>query len=434
MRVLLVSHEFPPIGGGGVQRIVKFARYLPAHGIEPVVLTTRNAIGRARDESLLARNGLGALAVERAGGERADAWLRRRESGEGPLPWRDLPALAWSTLRHGDLYGTWFDSLRAQLPALAARQRIDVVWTTVPQYSTARIGQALARGPGLPWVLDVRDAMVGKADADAGSLVGRLQSARLRALEREFVTGADRVVTVSQGIVDNTVARLGEALRPRFEVIENGFDPADLPPPQGAANDKLTLVYAGTFYGRRSPRTLVEGINRAIASGQLDPGLLRLHFYGRHDAAVGTLLDALHPAVECRRHGFVSHELALTATRDADVALLITVPGDDAAAREVLTGKLFECMGLRTFLLALTDATPLRELVRESGVGESCGAVDVDAVAAALVALQRRWKRDGVITAAINAGVVARFDRQAQAGRLAVLLREAVATRRGGRA
>lgn len=429
MRLLLVAYDFPPVGGIGVQRAVKFARYLPDFGIEPVVLTNRHGCGRAHDAGLLAANGLADVPVFRLGGERLASYHAWRDAGAA-FPWRQAPALALATLRYSEVFGLWYHSLRGQLDAFARDQRVDAVLTTTPQASACFFGLHLARSLRLPWLIDVRDSMVANTDRRVVAGVAQVQSARIAGLERQFVAAADQVLTVSQPIIDNMVARCGAAQRHKFLLLPNGFDAADFPAaPALPRNDKLTLVYAGTFTGRRRPDTLVAGINRAIAGQHVDPAQLRLHFYGRFPPDVLATLATIDPAVECRLHGFVPQQEAISAAAAADAVLLVTVPGNDSAAQEVLTGKVYECMGMGKRVLALTDAAPLAALIAQARLGDSCAAGDADAVALALGRLQQDWRRTGSVAITPDADFIARFERRAQAGVLAAGIKQLVDAR-----
>ncbi|MFZ5757775.1 MAG: glycosyltransferase [Pseudomonadota bacterium] len=422
MRVLLVAYDFPPVGGVGVQRAVKYARYLPEFGIEPVVLTTAHGRGWLRDDELLARNGLDGLRVLRLGGERLLPYHDRRDGA--PFPWRLAPSMMLSTLRHGDLYGLWYESLRRDYPALLQREGIDAVWTTIPKTSAFRFGLD-ARRRGLPWIADVRDSMVANPDMIVAPGLGQLQGRRLAAIERQVVRHADRVCTVSQAIVDNMVARCGEAFRRRFVLLPNGFDradfPADAPVPR---NDKCSFIFAGTFTGRRRPDVLVAGVNRAVAGGLVDPAALRFDFYGRFEPDIDAVLASLDPRIESRRHGFVPQSQAIAATRRADVVLLVTSEGNHPAAQEIITGKVFECMGLGKRVLALTDAAPLRALLAEARIGDACAAGDPQSVAESIAGLVARYRRGESLAVEPDPAVVARYERRAQAGVLAGLFRD----------
>lgn len=419
-RLLLVAYDFPPVGGIGVQRALKYARYLPEFGYQPVVLTNCHAQGWLQDEELLARNQLTELSVLRLGGAELIPYHRWR-NGTAGFPWRSAPALLWATLRYGDLYGRWFASLRRQLPDLLQRQRIAGVWNTVPHASACQFGLQASRA-GLPWVVDIRDSMVNNPDLQVAAGLASLQAARLRRLERQVVATADRVCTVSQPIIDNMVARCGESFRDRFVLLPNGFDRADFPSPAPhPGNRKLTFLFAGTFTGRRRPDVLVAGINHAVGHGLLDPDALRFDFYGRFAPDVDAVLAGIDPRVESCRHGFVPQSQAVTATAAADVVLIITSPGNHPAAQEVITGKVFECMGLAKRVLALTDAAPLRALIAEAALGDACSAADPAAVAAALAGLVAQHQRGATLAVQPRAEVVARYERKAQAGVLAGL-------------
>lgn len=418
MRILLVAYDFPPVGGIGVQRAVKYARYLPAYGHEPVVLTTSHGRGWLRDDELLSCNDLDRLRVLRLGGEALLPYHDYKDGG--PFPWRLAPRLMYSTLRYADIYGLWFASLRRELPTLLHREGIDAVWTTLPKTSACHFG-LLARRLGLPWIVDIRDSMVCNPDMQMSAGLAQVQNMRLRFLEREVVAKADRICTVSQAIIDNMVERCGEEHRPRFVLLPNGFDRADFPSPLSVRNNRLTFIFAGTFIGRRRPDALVAGINRAVLAGLVDPAWLRFEFYGRYEPDVDAVLAGIDARVESRRHGFVPQSQAITATQRADVVLVVTSAGNHPAAQEVITGKVFECMGLGKRVLALTDAAPLRALIAEARLGDSCPAGDPEGIAQAIAELARRWRAGELPPVEPDPGVVARYERRAQAGVLAGL-------------
>lgn len=418
MRVLLIAYDFPPVGGIGVQRALKYARYLPQYGYEPVVLTTAHGQGWLHDDELLVRNELRDLRILRLGGASLLPYHNHRDGG--PFPWRLAPALMYATLRYGDLYGLWYASLRHELPDIIRRERIAAVWTTIPKISACHFGFA-ARRAGLPWIADVRDSLVDNPDSRMTLGLAQLQALRLRLLERQLLAEADYVCTVSQPIIDNMVRRCGEACRDRIVLLPNGFDNSDFPPISATPGEKLRFVFAGTFVGRRRPDVLVSGINQAVAEGLILPGELCFDFYGRFEPDVDAVLAGIDPRVEVRRYGFVPQSEAIAATQRADVALIVTSAGNHAAAQEVLTGKVFECMGLKKRVLALTDADPLRALIAEAKLGEACSAGDPASVARAVASLVARRRRGESLQIEPEAAVVARYERRAQAGVLASL-------------
>lgn len=424
MRLLLVSYDFPPVGGTGVLRAVKFARYLPQHGIEPIVLTNAHALGRSYDESIAARNELKNVEVVRLGGEILRS-LHRHKNSDGAFPWHATPALAWSTYRYSDVFGLWYQSIRGKLDALAKHHRIDAVLTTIPHPSTGLIGLHLSQSLSLPWVLDVRDSMVGNAERAQLSAVGLIQQYRLKRMERRFMKGANRVLAVSQPIIDRMLARVSDTDPSKFVLLPNGFDPTDFPPKKvRPPNHKLRLIYAGTLDPPRTPEVLVSAINRAIYLGLLDPVRLRLDFYGKYPESATAAIARIDPRIERYLHGFVPQHLVIAASAAADVAVILTVPSSDPSSQEVMTGKIFECMGQGQYVLALTDAEPLRNLIHRSRLGDVTAAGDVGAVAAVLGALYARWQRDGVILAAPDLNVIREYDRRHQASLLADRLRE----------
>jgi glycosyltransferase involved in cell wall biosynthesis len=431
MKLLLVSHHFPPMGGAGVQRALKFVRYLSDFGITPVVLAGDDP-GYLQDPSLLAelppsvrvlrvphRTALQRLLALRPCAAAATAPAAAAASSNHTA--RDALLGAWATLQWPDERGGWARAAWAPARQLLKDEGIEMVMSTAPPVSAHALARRLARDAGLPWVADWRDLW---AD-NPGNPAPAWRRALERRTEAHWLRDAAGVIAVTPAWQRLYAGRLGD--RCPVAWIPNGYDEADFAGPPTApvpADDALRLVHVGSFYGPRDPAPLLDGFHRVLEARPPGGRSLRLRLVG----AIGRRFESALAAFENRHPGtverrpYVPHAEALGEMRAADALLLVVGAGDGRQASVVagtLPGKLFEYLRADRPVLLLGDPSgDAAALLREHGAGWIADETQPEAIALALAALV-----DGAPPAVPPSARVARFERRALAGELADFLR-----------
>ena len=330
MKVLLVTRHFPPGGGGGVQRPLKFASHLPALGIETHVLApdvpgaedaelelpTQAWIHRVRyvgprsgrpSEQLVAKQGLSRVGTQAA-------LLGRRLL----VPDENVP---WSTI------ATPF-AIR-----LVRREGIDVVLTTSPPPSLHLLGATVKRTTGAAWVADLRDPLTSHPHRRGyESRLARVKESTVGGVGRLVASQADAIVAASEPIAEEM-----RALEPKGKVvtIANGCDFDDFAGLEHHTSDRLRITHAGHFHGKRDPRPFL----RALAESGLDDVVVR--FAGDFRVADREYAEALGLGDRVELLGEVSRRRSLELQRDSDVLLLL-IPESGGRGKDVLTGKIYE--------------------------------------------------------------------------------------------
>jgi glycosyltransferase involved in cell wall biosynthesis len=429
MKLLLVSHYFPPMGGAGVQRALKFVRYLGDFGVQPVVLAGDDP-GYLQDPSLLAElpAGLRVLRVPHRTALQRMLALRRSPSAESTATAaprtaaRDALLGAWAALQWPDERGGWARAAWAPARRLLRDEGIELVLSTAPPVSAHALARRLARDAGLPWVADWRDLW---AD-NPGNPAPAWRRALERRVEARWLRDAAGVVAVTPAWQRRYAAQLGA--RCPVAWIPNGYDEADfadLPLAREPADAALRLVHTGSFYGPRDPAPLLEALDRLLATRPPGARALKLRLVGalggRFEAALAGF-EARHPGV-IERRPYVPHAEALAEMRAADALLLVVGAGDGRQAAVVagtLPGKLFEYLRADRPVLLLGDpAGDAAALLRQHGRGWIADETQPAAIAAALAALC-----DAPPAPASPKADVPRFERRALAGELASFLRD----------
>ena len=362
-RVLFLAYLFPPTGGGGVQRSLKFVKYLPKSGWMPTVLTVRPIAYYVYDPDLLNE-------VPR------EVDLIRTESAD---PLRLTAALSPKTLRLGthartgrsgiaegsrlvklyrvvrralffpDAQAGWMPFAIAAGAQELRRKRISVIYSPAAPYSSAVVAHVLSAMSGLPYVVDFRD---GWTDDMYNVPPTRLHRWAHRSLEKLIVTHAAAVCVYGEWLAER-LARRYPAISDRIVTIPNGFDPADLdgiePAPKTPGSRRI--VYSGSLFAhhREVFATFLAAVNQLSAAERVNLEVLIVgNVY--EEAAVDVATAGLADCV--RFLGYVPHARALSYLLSADASLLLVRRGDLASA----TGKVFELLMVGRPVIALAEA------------------------------------------------------------------------------
>ena len=358
-RVMIITYYWPPSGGGGVQRWLKFARYLGEQGWTPVVVAPEGAAYPVTDASLsddipaevevlrvpiwepfaAGQKVLGkeATKVERLGAS------AKQDAGSGLTGW-------FARWVRGNVFipdsrvGWVRPATRAILKHLA-NQPVDAIITTGPPHSVHLIGLRLKRATGLPWVADFRDPWSDIDYLDDFHLTRWARRAHQR-LERTVVETADRMLVTARG-----AARGVEANPARVWWIPNGWDESDFHSPARPSDaGAFVLAHFGSLYASRNFTAVWEAVAtwNAVASNRR----ILLQFYGNTaPEVVASLAEHLTPGRDFVVHGNLPHRQAVDEMHRAN-ALLIMHNNTNSGSR-CIPGKLFEYLATGRPVLAV---------------------------------------------------------------------------------
>jgi glycosyltransferase involved in cell wall biosynthesis len=412
VKVLLVTMYFPPAGGGGVQRPLKFATHLPSLGIETHVLAPDDPKWIHRDDELQPPT---------------LAWVHRARylGPKGRKPAEELHGtrglervgvqarLAGRRLLVPDENVSWNLTAIPAAVRIARREGIDVVVTTSPPSSVHMIGAAVKRAVGIPWVADLRDSVVAHPHRRAERLLVRAKEQGEHAVARLVSRSADAIVTVSDAIADEMRER-----NPRGEVvtIANGSDFDDFAGLEHHTSDRFRITHTGSFFGKRDPRPFLDALDR---SG-LDDVVAR--FLGDFRSSDRAWAEERQLGDRLELIPYAPRRRSLELQRDSE-ALLLLIPDAGGRGKGVLSGKVFEYLAAERPILAVVPPDgAAAELIRASGAGTVVAPDDVDGMAEALRDLHGRWRAGTLEAVALSDEWRDRVSRRARVEELARLL------------
>jgi glycosyltransferase involved in cell wall biosynthesis len=416
VKLLLVSLYWPPAGGGGVQRPLKFAQYLPALGIETHVLAPDDSKWIHRDTELRVPTQAWVHRARFIGpkGRKPAEELHGKEGASRALVYAKL---ASRRLLVPDENVSWNLTAVPAAIRIARREQIDVVLTTSPPASLHLVGAAVKRATGAKWVADLRDSLVAHPHRRAESLAVRGKEKVDEGVARLVARYADAITCVSDAIADEA-----RALSPRGRVatISNGCDFDDFAGLDYRPGERFRITHTGSFFGKRDPRPFLTALDESgldvVARFAGDFRSSDREWAEERGLLTGERGDKLELIPYAPRRA------ALELQRDSE-ALLLLIPDAAGRGKGVLSGKVFEYLAAeRPILAAVPPDGAAADLIRETGAGVVAAPDDVEALKEALGDLVARFRNGGLAATAIPAETRRRLSRRARAEELAELV------------
>ncbi|MBR4756696.1 MAG: glycosyltransferase [Bacteroidales bacterium] len=384
-RVLIITYYWPPSGGSGVQRWVKFAKYLPSEGWQPVIYTPMNPELTTVDKTLASEIPPEAEIVKRHITE--PYGIYRKLMGKGSST--DLKTLtaagssgdevnpingggkSWKQRLSLYIRGNFFipdprimwrhPSVRFLKEYLKGHP-VDAIVTTGPPQSMHLIGLDLSRATGLPWIADFRDPWTKMFYFKHLGLTKRSEK-KHHELEQSVLDGATRVISVSPMVQKDFQAMT----KTPVELITNGFDEDDFR--SGfEQDDYFNITHTGLFASDGNPDTLWKVLADKCASDEGFRRALRIRLVGKTDKEIVESIKAAGLGKNLKDLGYQSHDIAVKEQRNASVLILPLRKEPEYEA--VLPGKLFEYLASRRPILGIgqTDGA-MAKIVRDTGSG-----------------------------------------------------------------
>ena len=377
---------------GGV-RSRRIARLLPRHGWEPVVLT------HPRDASSVPVEATDPRIEEVASLDLTRVYERLRGAGRArpastaagqPEPTSKRIGLTSEINRWlmiPDKQMTWYRAALKKGRELLRREKFSVIFASLDPRTCLLVAARLSKETGVPCVLEYRDLWTSNPYYHITQPTALHRWIHQR-LERKALRQARSVSAVCRGIADYLSEQHASVLKSPVELNYNFFDPSEYPAPGLTTPDArpFTISYVGTMYASRSPRPFFEGMRAFLDRSGLSPSQFRFQWAGGASgiADFAEVLERTGVRPYLDYLGQVPHREALRLLVRSDAALLIQAPDDTIH----IPGKLFEAMGARVPLLALSGQCETSEIINRCRAGIVC-AHTAEAVAAGLAEFHR---------------------------------------------
>lgn len=372
-KVLIISYYWPPAGGPGVQRWLKFAKYLPEYGIEPVMYVPKDPHYPLKDPSLVAEVPENIKVLEndifepyslagifsKKDTHKISSGIIPAEAKQGFL--QKMLLFIRGNFFIPDARKFWVKPSVKYLTTYLRENGIDTIITTGPPHSMHLIGKQLKETLDVRWIADFRDPWTGIGYHKKLKLLPSAEKKHLR-LEKAVLDAADEIIATSF-----TTAREFEQLtKTPVTVITNGYDyeEVDLLP----QDVKFSLSHIGSLLSGRNPKGLWEALRELISENEDFAEDFQLKLIG----AVGEpVLESIRKAGLGNNlfiRGYVSHQEALQLQRSSQLLLLIEI--DTPETRGIIPGKLFEYTVSNRPILAIgPEKADIQKIIQETNTG-----------------------------------------------------------------
>ena len=403
-KVLIITYYWPPGGGAGVQRWVKFSKYLKDSGYDPIVITVQpeKASYALWDASL--EEDVKDIEVVRTG-TFEPFQLYKKLLGKKEIPYAGFanetqPGVMEKLSRfvRGNFFIPdarlgWNRFALRVARKLIKEYNIRNLVTTSPPHSTQLIGLKLKTEFDLNWIADLRDPWT---DIYYYDLMYHTQMAASydKKLESRVLNRADRVVVVSESIKKLFAGKLKKGDVNKIHVIPNGYDEKDFPPVHKKRNDRFTLTYTGTIADNYHIDNLLVVIFRL----QLEDFVLC--FVGQVSEKYKALIRSSGLVKQTEFISHVSHPEAIKKMISSDLLLLGIPDVPDNAG--ILTGKLFEYLASGTPILGIGPSQgDAAKIIHSCKAGQMFDYEDADGIERFLKEKWQDWKQ-GIKTSREN--------------------------------
>lgn len=434
-KALIITYYWPPSGGAGVQRWLKFVKYLRQFQWEPIVYCPegpeypeidtslskdipeglevlrypiwepyeiyKRFIGRGKDEKISA----GFLAEEKRVSltEKISIWVR----GNLFIP---------------DARKFWIAPSVKYLSSYLATHPVDVIISTGPPHSCHLIARQLKKKFNIPWVADFRDPWT-NIDFYQDLMLSRAADRKHHRLEKAVLMEADAVIAISPGLAEEF-----QQIYPReIMMITNGYDEDDMLNTAAVEPDKkFSLVHIGSLVPARNPHILWTVLEKMITE---DPGFkadLEIKLVGKVDYTVRESLEKAGLTPYFNKVDYIPHDQVAMLMRQSMVLLLLV--NQTPNAKGILTGKFFEYLGARRPILAIGPANgDLAAILKETEAGFISDFDDIENLERNLRQMYQQYKSG---TLKINSFNTSIYSRKSLTGKLADVMNRVISAGR----
>lgn len=374
MRVLIITYYWPPAGGPGVQRWLKFVKYLPNYGVQPIVYVPENPTYPILDAHLnseVAENIEIIKSPIREPYRFAELFSKKKSKtiSKGIIP-KDKISFSQKLLLFirgnffiPDARVFWVKPSMKYLLKYLKNNPVDVVITTGPPHSIHLIGLELKHTLNCKWMADFRDPWTTIHYHKDLKLTKKAKNKHLQ-LESEVLKNADKIIVTSPSTKNEFVQKTSKPVA----LITNGFDDEFEIDKSPNPDNTFSIAHIGTLLSDRNPEILWEVLSELIHENEAFKLKLELKFAGVVSDSVKMSLKHYNLNSFSRFMGYIPHDEAIALQRKAAVLLLLEI--DRPETRAILPGKLFEYLAAQRPIIAIgPEKSDIELILNETQAG-----------------------------------------------------------------
>lgn len=426
-KVLIITYYWPPAGGPGVQRWLKFVKYLSEFQIEPIVYIPENPQYPILDESLINEVPEGISILKNKIFEPyflAKLFSKKQTStiSSGIIadikkqnPLQKLFLYIRGNFFIPDARKFWVNPSINFLSDYIAKHSIDTIITTGPPHSLHLIGLGLKQKHNLNWVADFRDPWTQIGYHEKLRLSKRSREKHLK-LEKKVLSEANHIITTSF----TTKAEFEKKTSRPITVITNGYD--ILNQSEVALDPHFTFSHIGSLLSGRDPKNLWQVLGELVSENENFAQDFKLKLVGAVSDEVVLSIKKFGLGNHLEVSGYVSHAEALKIQRSAQILLLIEINSEET--KGIIPGKLFEYMAAKRPILAVGPSEwDVERILLETQSGRCFNYEEFENLKAQILRYYELFKQNKLKSESEN---IEKYSRKNLTGKLAQLLTESI--------
>jgi len=372
-KLLIITYYWPPAGGPGVQRWLKFVKYLPDFNVQPIVYVPENPTYPIIDNGLESEVSEKAIMLknkifEPYGLASFFGKNKTKKISSGIIPNQKKQSFLEKTLLwvRGNVFipdarFLWVKPSVKYLTKYIQENNIDTIVTSGPPHSLHLIGLQLKKDLGVKWFADFRDPWTTIGYHKALKLSSSAEK-KHKALEKEVLNTADTIIVTSK-----TTKTEFEAITTKpIEVITNGYDVEKVD--KQPLDEKFTLAHIGSFLSERNPSILWKALKELTSENKDFKNDFQLKLIGAVSQEVLDSISEFKLNDFVLNLGYVSHQEAIEHQRKSQVLLLIEINSEDT--KSIIPGKLFEYMVSERPIVAIgPEGSDFAEIITTTNTG-----------------------------------------------------------------
>jgi glycosyltransferase involved in cell wall biosynthesis len=372
-KLLIITYYWPPSGGPGVQRWLKFVKYLPDFNVQPIVYVPENPTypiidnglqSEVSDNAIILKNKI----VEPYGLASFFGKNKTKKISSGIIPNQKKQSFLEKTLLwvRGNLFipdarFLWVKPSVTYLKKYIQENDIDTIITSGPPHSLHLIGLQLKKELTIKWLADFRDPWTTIGYHKALKLSSYAEK-KHKALEKEVLNSADTIIVTSK----TTKTEFQVITSRPIEVITNGYDIEHVE--KQPLDNKFSLAHIGSFLSERNPRILWQALQELVTENETFKNDFQLKLIGATSQEVLDTISEFNLTDYVLNLGYVSHQKAVEHQRKSQVLLLIEINSDET--KSIIPGKLFEYMISERPIIAIgPEGSDFAEIITSTNTG-----------------------------------------------------------------
>ncbi|MFZ1292137.1 MAG: glycosyltransferase family 4 protein [Melioribacteraceae bacterium] len=399
-KVLIITYYWPPAGGAGVQRVLKFAKYLPQFGWTPIILTVENPDCPVIDETLLKDIHAECKVYTTKAIEPFEIYKKLTGKDKNYKIPSDVITKS-SNLSLTEKISKWI-RINLFIPdakigwkyfavkegmKIIRKEKVDLIFSTSPPHTVQLIAKKLAKFTKLKWVADFRDPwmeIVHYQNLNRNFFTKLID----QNLEKNVLQNADSIITISDDIVDLFKSKIGKK---KYFVIPNGYDETDFLKSENTKNKIFTIAYTGVITKTRVPFVFLSVMKKFVN----EDGISNIKFIiaGKTCAEFINEVRKLNLENYVEEKGFLPHHESTNILQNADVLFLII---DDVPNNKgFLTGKIFEYLGSKKPIYAVGPTNGnANEIIQNTNSGKMVDYSDEEGAYQLLKIMYNNWQNN----------------------------------------